>query len=173
MWTPNQRDIDRTNAFGQQCLQSICDIHLSEQKTNEYIFKCTNQVPISCRIKKRRLKLFGHVARFPDGADTADALIPRLSKHWKRPRGRPQNSWSGTVEKDLKPHNIGLHPARSNKTGRGQRKVVQICSWCHAPTVWACNWWWWWPNIYLPNRPSNQPTNHLSIRFTVQPLVRF
>ena len=62
--------------------------------------------------KKRRLKLLGHVARFSDGADTADALIPRLPKHWKRQRGRPQNSWSGTVEKGLKPHNIGLHAAR-------------------------------------------------------------
>ena len=47
-------------------------------------------------IKKRRLKLLGHVARFPDGADSADA----------------HNSWSGMVEKDLKPHNIGLHTAR-------------------------------------------------------------
>ena len=55
-WTPNQRDIDRTNAFGQRCLRSICDIHWSEHKTNEYILKRTNQVPISCMIKKRRLK---------------------------------------------------------------------------------------------------------------------
>ena len=111
-WTPNQRDIDRTNAFGQRCLRSICDIHWSEHKTNEYILKCTNQVPISCTIKKRRLKLLGHVARFPDSADTTDALIHRLPKHWKRQRGRPQDSWSGTVEKDLKPHNMGLHAAR-------------------------------------------------------------
>ena len=43
---------------------------------------CTNQVPISCMIKKRCLKLLGHVSRFPDGADTVDAFIPRLSKHW-------------------------------------------------------------------------------------------
>ena len=87
-------------------------------------------------IKKRRLKLFGHVAKFPDGADTADALIPRLPKHWKRPRGRPQNSWSGTVEKDLKPHNIGLHASR--KLAK-DRKVIIICSWCHAPAVGARN----------------------------------
>ena len=63
-------------------------------------------------IKKRRLKLVGNVARFPDGADTADALISRLPEHWKRPRGRPQNSWSGTFEKDLKPHNMSRHAAR-------------------------------------------------------------
>ena len=119
-WTPNQRDIDRTNAFGQRCLRSICDIHWSEHKTNEYILKRTNQVPISCMIRKRRLKLFGHVARFPDGADTADALIPRLPKHWKRPRGRPQNSWSGTVERDLKPHSMGLHAARKLAGDRGK-----------------------------------------------------
>ena len=71
-------------------------------------------------IKKRRLKRLGHVAKFPDGADTADALIPRLPKHWKRPRGRPHNSWSGTVKKDLKPHNIGLHAARKLAGDRGK-----------------------------------------------------
>ena len=71
-------------------------------------------------IKKRRLKLFGHMARFPYGADTADALIPRLPKHRKRPRGRPQNSWSGKVEKDLKPHNIGQHAARKLAGNRGK-----------------------------------------------------
>ena len=63
-------------------------------------------------IKKRRLKLLGHVARFPSGTNTANALMPRLPKHWKRTKGRPQNSWSGTVEKNLKSRNIGLHATR-------------------------------------------------------------
>ena len=64
-------------------------------------------------IKKRRLKLFGYVAKFPDGADTADVLIPRPPKHWTRPRGHPQNSKSGTVEKKLKTHHKGLHAAKN------------------------------------------------------------
>ena len=30
---------------------------------------------------------------------------------WKRPRGRPRQTWTRTVENDLKPANIGLHTA--------------------------------------------------------------
>ena len=30
-------------------------------------------------------------------------------------------------------------PARSKKTGQGQKKVVKICSWCHTPAVGASN----------------------------------
>ena len=38
---------------------------------------------------------------------------------WKRPRGRPKQTWTRTVENDLKPANIGLHTARG-----GERKIV-------------------------------------------------
>ena len=39
------------------------------------------------------------------------AAIQGPSADWKRPRGRPRQIWTRTVENDLKPANIGLYTA--------------------------------------------------------------
>ena len=74
----------------------------------------TGQPPVTSFVKSRRLKLFGHIARAEPAQDHARALpasISRLPEDWRRPTGRPRQSWLRTVEADLKPLNLGLHTA--------------------------------------------------------------
>ena len=42
----------------------------------------------------------------------------RLPDDWRRPRGRPRQSWLRTIESDLKPLNLGLHSALRQATDR-------------------------------------------------------
>ena len=45
-----------------------------------------------------------------DQARALGASISRLPEDWRRPRGRPRQSWLRTVEADLKPLNFDLQP---------------------------------------------------------------
>jgi len=52
--------------------------------------------------------------------------ISRLPEDWRRPRGRPRQSWLRTVEADLKPLNLGLHTAYRRAADRtAWRSVVE------------------------------------------------
>ena len=78
--------------------------------------------------KSRRLKLFGHIAGAEPAQDHARALrasSSRLPEDWRRPRGRPCQSWLRTVEADLKP-NFGFHRACQRAADRSAwRSVVE------------------------------------------------
>ena len=61
-----------------------------------------------------RLKLFGLVARVDQAEDhSRDATIDSLNPpgNWRRPRGRPRQTWQRIVSDDLKHLNLGLHSA--------------------------------------------------------------
>ena len=77
----------------------------------------------------RRLKLFGHTARAAASEDHSRALrasTDRLPVGWRRPRGRPRQSWLRTIDSDLKPLNLGLHSALRRATDRPSwRRIVE------------------------------------------------
>ena len=89
----------------------------------------TNQPPVSSLIQQRCLKLFGHIARAAASEDHSRALrasTDRLPVDWRRPRGRPRQSWLRTIESDLKPLNLGLHSALRRATDRPSwRRIVE------------------------------------------------
>jgi hypothetical protein len=68
-------------------------------------------------ILSRRLRLFGHIAHADSMSNHRRALysvIHRLPADWNRPfvpRGRPQHTWTRTIEADLRSANIDLHMA--------------------------------------------------------------
>ena len=83
----------------------------------------TNQSPVSSlNVQQHRLKQFGHIARAAASGDHSRALrasTDRLPVDWRRPRGRPRQSWLRTIESELKPLNLGLrHSALRRATDR-------------------------------------------------------
>ena len=73
--------------------------------------------------------MFGHVARAAALEDHSRALrasTDRLPVDWRRPRGRPRQSWLRTIEIDLKPLSLGLHSALRRATDRPSwRRIVE------------------------------------------------
>jgi len=62
------------------------------------------------------LRFFGHIVRSDSDEDHKRALnagIDDPPKDWRRPRGRPRQTWLRTIENDLKQQNLGLWSART------------------------------------------------------------
>ncbi len=112
-WTMTAADYDRLDAFDSQCLRKILGIRWQDFVTNAEVRRRTQQPLASTTLKARRLSLFGHTSRLALTADTRMAFDGALapSREWKRPRGRPRNTWLSTIKDDLAPLNIGLFSA--------------------------------------------------------------
>ena len=104
-WTITAADYDRLDAFDSQCLRRILGIRWQDFVTNAEVRRITQQPLASIILMTRRLSLFGHTARTAPTTDTRVALDGALlpSRGWKRPRGRPRNTWLSTIKDDLAP----------------------------------------------------------------------
>ncbi len=65
----------------------------------------TNTEPWSITIKKRRLRLFGHILRLPPNIPVRLALT-KFMRPVRRDPGRPYMTWWSVIEKDLNFLNI-------------------------------------------------------------------
>jgi len=70
----------------------------------------TEQPPLTDIIQKRRLMLFGHLARMDETAD-ARILTGVHQSDWSRPVGRPYTSWMATLKSHLSLHNLTFEDA--------------------------------------------------------------
>ena len=80
-------DSAKLDACDQSCLRKICGVHWSQHVTNAEIRRRTGQLPVSKLIAKRRLELFGHIARSDPASDIRRAVAATASRDWRRPRG--------------------------------------------------------------------------------------
>ena len=108
-WTLLKSDIDRLQAFHMRCLRQIIGVKWYDHVTNDAVRATTCAEDIGDRIKRRRLALFGHTVRLGPGVPAHDALrvsvdvrngVPPDSS-WKRPRGRPRNTWVDAIQCDI------------------------------------------------------------------------
>ena len=110
-------DADRLQSFQMRCLRRILGIRWYDHITNAEVKTRTNSEDLHTQIKRRRLALFGHVARMPPGVPAHDALRSALEVRggktpdatWKHPRGRPRATWIDQLKGDL--DGLGLREA--------------------------------------------------------------
>ena len=62
---------------------------------------------VICIVRERQLRLYGHVARFPDADPAHQILSARESREWRRPMWRPRASWLQQVDRHLKEMGMG------------------------------------------------------------------
>ncbi len=83
-------------------------------------------MPLSLKVARRRLMLFGHLMRRDEKSDTSRILRTEVDKEWKRPRGRPRSTWLSTVANDLKRQGLDVDlPAVMNLT-RDRRRWQEV-----------------------------------------------
>jgi len=95
-WSVTEASSQRLDAFDQWCLRRILRVPYTAHVTNVSVRSQTNQPSFSSLMQQRRLKLFGHIARAAASKDHSRALrasTERLPVDWRRPRGRPRQSW--------------------------------------------------------------------------------
>src|SRR6218665_1976167 len=97
---------EEIDALVQWCLRRIFSTKWDDFVTNEEVRGRTNQLPLISIMRRRRLGLFGDVARSGPASDTRRAIAMPTPSQRKRPPGRPRTSWLSVVSKDMKDVNI-------------------------------------------------------------------
>ena len=136
-WTVTATIQRKLDAFEQWCLRRILKIPWQAHTTNQEVRDRTLITPVSDLIKHRRLKLFGHIVRAPEGEDHTRALNACITppRSWKRRRGRSRHTWLRTIEDDLKTLNFGLYTARRRALDRDDwRRLVSTATSTTRPT---------------------------------------
>jgi len=110
----------------------VIDITFTAHVTNQVVRTRTVQPPVTQTIMVRRLRFFGHVVRSDSDEDHKRALNAGINdppKDWRRPRGRPRQTWLRSIENDLKQQNLGLWSARHRAYDRKVwREIVETAT---------------------------------------------
>jgi len=86
-WSMTMASSRRLDAFDQWCLRRTVHIQYTAHITNEEVRRRTGQLPATSVIAKRRLRLFGHLARADPSQDHSRILraaINRPPAGWRR-----------------------------------------------------------------------------------------
>ena len=77
----------RLNSFGTRSLRRILGYRWSDFVSNEQLLRESQMGFVTCIVCEHQLRLYGHVARFPD-ADPAHQILSAMeSSEWRRPMG--------------------------------------------------------------------------------------
>ena len=122
------------DTFLHKCIRSILKIYWPEKITNTEVRKSAGLEKISTIVKKRRWQWIGHVLRM-DNNRNARTTLDRAPER-KRQRGRPKETWRGTVEKERK--QLGF-----NTWAEATRQVQDRSKWrglVHGPILHEETW---------------------------------
>ena len=99
-WKLTAKLADKLETFQRRCLLKILRVFWPNTITNKELLRKTDATSLATQIKRRRWRSLGHVCRMSPGA------LPKTALRWtadgKRRRGRPEETWRRTVEKEMK-----------------------------------------------------------------------
>ena len=101
-WTLTQTLEKSLDAFHRKLLRIALNYRYPKKISSKNLYNLTKETPISQKLKKRRLNLFGHILRLHPDTPAQKALQYFLNPH-KRPVGRPPLTWLSQITKDLAP----------------------------------------------------------------------
>ncbi len=93
-------DLERhLNIFGTNCLYRIMRYRWNDVVSNQRLLHETESRPITSIVSEYQLRLYGHMPRLPD-VDPAHRVLSVVDNYgWRRPSGRPGNSWIWKVDR--------------------------------------------------------------------------
>ena len=97
-WTLSSALESRLDAFCNRSLRRIMGYCWRDHVSNQRLHRETGTGPITCTIRDRQLRLYGHLARFPQDDPAHQAVSVRDNPGWRRPVGRPRKSWLGQID---------------------------------------------------------------------------
>ena len=99
-WTLTSNHEKLLDAFQRRLLRIAINCTYPKIIPNDKLYTLTKEVPISDKVRKRRLVLFGHILRLhPD--TPAQKALDYFFTPYKRPVGRPHHTWIAQITKDL------------------------------------------------------------------------
>jgi len=100
--------VETRDAFHQKCPRQLLGIRRYDRVRNDEVLQRTGLTSLYHLLSRRRISLFGHVARLDDDTPANMALRLHINislnrppdRTWRRPPGRPRNKWLDQVRHD-------------------------------------------------------------------------
>ena len=118
-WTLTRDLRWRLNSFGTRSLRRILGYFWSDFVSIERLLRETQMRFVTCIVRERQLRLYGHVARFTDADPAHQILSAREPREWRRAMGRARASGLQQVDRHLK------------EMGMGQASAWRMARWMH------------------------------------------
>ena len=120
-WTLTRDLRWRRDSFGTRSLRIILGYRWSDFVSNVRLLRNTQMRFVTCNVRERQLRLYEHVARFPDADLAHQILSARESRAGRRPMGRPRASWLQQIDQHLKEMGMG----QASAWGIARRRLLE------------------------------------------------
>jgi hypothetical protein len=133
-WTLTSGLRQRLNSFGTKSLRRILGYRWSDFVSNDRLLRETGMRLVTCIIRERQLRLYGHVARFPETDPAHRILCAKDPRGLARPVGRPRASWLRQVDRYCEGEWTGRVSAwrMAIRRPREYRQKVDAATRCHG-----------------------------------------
>ena len=126
-WTLSSALESRLDAFCNKSLRRIMGYSWQDHVSNRRLHRETGMGPVTCIIRDRQLRLYGHLARLPVDDPAHQVVSLRDNPGWRRPVGRPRRSWLGQLDETCREElEMGRVPAwrLASRDPRGWKRRV-------------------------------------------------
>ena len=120
-WTMTSDLRQRLNSFGTKSLRRILGYRWSDFVSNDWFLRENQMRFVTCRVCEHQLRLYGHVAHFPDADPAHKILSAREPRECRRPMSQPRASWLQQVEQHLKEMGMG----QASAWGMARRRLLE------------------------------------------------
>lgn len=124
VWTVTNNMQEKLDTFQRNLLRQTLKIRYPRKISNEELYDKTKESSWAEKVKKRRLKFFGHMARLPEKAPAKKAIDEFLNTKTKKVRGGQKLTWVALVNRDLKQSNVTVEQAMTIAQDRGEWRAV-------------------------------------------------
>ena len=124
IWSLTSTLEESLDAFHRRLLRITLNYVYPKKISNEKLYTLSEEVPLSQKIKRRRLNLFGHILRLDPETPAKKAIQYYLTPHL-RPVGRPPTTWLSVVSKDLA-NTLNQHRIRTPINRRSLNRLEDL-----------------------------------------------
>ena len=125
-WALTRTEENRLDSLEMGMLRSIAGVRWDDFVRNAEIRERLRQPPVSLKLRRARLKWFGHVERMGDERQVK--RIMNATMEGRRPVGRPRTRWRDVLARDLDIVGLSVEEARLEARDRDQWRDIVLAS---------------------------------------------
>ena len=116
----------RLDAFEMGMLRSILGVRWDDFVRNADFKDMLGQPPVSLKLRKARMKWFGHVKRINEERQVKQVMQEEMQG--RRPAGRPRTRWRDVLRRDLEETSLSLEEAAVEALDRDRWRRIVLAS---------------------------------------------
>ena len=131
-WTLTRTEERRLDSFEMKLLRRLEGVRWDDFVRNDEIRDRLKQIPVSLKLRSRRLAAFGHLVRMDN--TRIPAKVWRTEMAGRRPVGRPRTRWDDMLKRDLRSIDLDRRRAEEMALDRDdwREAVLASCRWTAA-----------------------------------------